>query len=193
MTGRARGRVETDGHPRRAGPKQRTPCESRRIEQVDTLQCGRWNSPAEPATPCSFTSTSAHVNRSQCCPSFPLDSCSQTPRVEDAAFAGLRRLFCTARFTVSSTACLGELDLRGQRAPVRRRAREAPVPEGRARSARLEGRSFALAVHGLRRRRALDTTRSGGHARPGATLRCGMCGNARRAMRSRCSTLRLRV
>ena len=34
----------------------------------------------KPATPCSFTSTSAHVNRSQCCPSFPLASCSHTDR-----------------------------------------------------------------------------------------------------------------
>ena len=78
---------------------------------------------------------------------------------------------------------LGELDPRGQRAPVRHRAREAPVPEGRARSARLEGRSFALAVDGLCRRRTLDTTRSGGHARSGARLRCG-CAAVRAA---RCS------
>ena len=68
---------------------------------------------------------------------------------------------------------LGELDLRDNERLCPVALVKRLFPKGRARSARLEGRSFALAVDGLCRRRALDTTRSGGHARPGARLRCG--------------------
>ena len=63
---------------------------------------------------------------------------------------------------------LGELDLRDNERLCAVALVKRLFPKVAPEALGWEGRSFALAVDGLCRRRALDTTRSGGHARPGA-------------------------